>query len=791
MRSWLLDLRHGCRSIFRARAFAASAVGTMALAITALVTIFTVVDRVLLRPLPFDGSARVVQLCETSPSIGSACSASPLNVQDLARAASTLEAAGVARGEPFVAVMNGERIGIRGAIVSPGFFDVLAIRASVGRLFADSDLPRGANQVAIVSYGFWRDRLGGSPNAIGRTLLVDSREVRLIGVLPQGAYIPYFEGVQMWKPVTAGIDDAGNRAWRGFAALARVRKGVSRAAVDAELTSRYSQLAAEHPATNRDWAVRIENLRDRIVRPVRQPVLLFQLAVAMLLLIACANVAGLLLVRTAARDAEFAIRTALGAGRLRLARQMFAEGLAMSSVSVAIGLAGAAFALSALRALAPPEMPRLVEVQIDARIALIACAMAVVTAAAFSLVPVGRPQTSTALRAQRHGGSRRHLQQVFAATQLALALALLASAGLVTRAFLRLSRWEPGFDRASVQTSWLVAPPDRVGRIDAGVDALLAARAAVAALPGVEHAGLVSAGPLFGGVETGSLQVADQPDAGVWTVNWFDADEGLFPTLGITASRGRLIAATDTFGSERVAVVNDVLARQVFGGLDVVGRRIVVDRYESTIVGVVPAIIPAPGVLARPEVYWPIRQYRRYAAYLVIREARGAPPSAAAVRRALAAAVPVIDASALRPLESRFADALIAPRFSMWLALAFAIAAAAVAAVGRYAVIAAAVMHRRHEIGVRLALGASPGDMAAAFMRETLTLFAVGSIVGLALMAMIGRGLARVLHCVPPTDPVAIGAAFAVLAVAAVSAGYLPARRASQVDPLTTLRSDG
>lgn len=788
MLNWLQDVRHGTRALIRARGFAVSAIGTMALAIGAVVTIFTVVDRVLLRPLPFTGAARVVQLCEVSPETGPFCSASPLNVDDLARESQVIDAAGVARGEGFAVELDGARVGLRGAIATPGFFDVVGLRAELGRLLEPGDMPQGSNHVVIVSHAFWRDRLGASPAAVGMLLRVDSRDVRVIGVLPDEAYIPYFDGVQMWKPASAGLDDAGRREWRGFTGVARMREGVSWPAAEAGLVARYRELARLYPDENAGWDLRVESLRDRIVRPIRQPVLLFQVAVGMLLLIACANVAGLLLVRTAGRDAEFAIRRALGAGRWRLRRQMFAEGLVLSIVSAVIGLGIAAFALRTLRTLAPADMPRLAEVQIDARIALATFALAVLTAVAFSLVPAGRRSMVASLRAQRHGGARGRLPQVFAAAQLALALALLASAGLVTRAFVRLAAWEPGFDRGHVQTAWLVAPPDRVGPIDAAVTALLSAREAVAALPGVEGAGLVSAGPLFGGSETGALRLPDRPGAGEWTVSWFDADEGYFPALGVRALRGRLITRDDTYGADRVAVINDTLARQVFGDEDAIGRRIVIGDYASTVVGVVPAMVPEPGAVPRPEVYWPIRQYRRYAAYLVVRVAPGAAPSPAVMQRAIHDAVPVIDAPLARPLETRFAAAMIAPRFSMWLALAFALAAGAVAAVGLYAVVAAAVAGRKHEIGVRLALGATPERMAASFLTQALVLVAAGGAAGLGLVLLSGRLLSRVLYGLPPADPLVLGAAFVLLAAAAAIAAYLPARRAARVDPLTTLR---
>ncbi|HET9369159.1 MAG TPA: ADOP family duplicated permease [Vicinamibacterales bacterium] len=790
MWNWLQDIRLGARSIGRAKGFAASAIGTMAIAIAATVTIFTVVDRVLLRPLPFTGAERVVQLCETSASTAGYCSVSPLNIEDLARGATHIEVAGVARTQSVAAEIGGERIRLSGAFVTAGLFDTLALRPVAGRLLTSEDLAAGPNQVAVVSHDFWRHRLGAAPDAVGSILHADGKDIRIVGVLSSAFAIPELRGIDLWRPISASPDDPGNRAWRGFSGFARIKNGSHRALADAELQERYRQLVSDYPDANAGWTLHLEDLRERLVRPVRQPILLFQVAVSLLLLIACANVGGLLMIRTASRRPEFAIRNALGAGRGRLLRQMFAEGLILSSASAIVGLGIAALTLSALRGIAPPDMPRLAEVGLDVRIVVVTCGLAILIAGIFGVLPVGGGGVVSALRAQRHGGSAR-VSRIFAMAQLAFAFGLLASAGMVTRAFVALAGWQPGFDRTRLVTSWLVAPPDRVGSIDAGVDALLNGRASTLSLAGVEAAGLVSAGPLFGGSETGALRLAESPTGNPWTVTWFDADEGYFPALGVRALRGRLIEATDTFGSERVAVINDTLARQVFGEANPLGRRITVDTYTSIIVGVVPTILTAPGATPRPEVYWPIRQYRRYAAYLVVRTSADTPLSQAALSRTVTTATPILDVGAPRTLDTRLADAIVAPRFSMWLALAFALAAGAVASTGLYAVIAAAVADRRHEIGVRLALGATPRRMAATFMWQTLTLIAIGGAAGLLLVILSGRVLTRMLYGLPALDLIAIVSAYALLTVAGCLAGYVPAHRTYRIDPVITLRGDG
>jgi putative ABC transport system permease protein len=793
MSSLLQDLRFAMRALTRSRGYAVSVIGTMALGIGAVTTMFTLLNGVLLRPLPFDGSERVVQLCETSPKVGSACVASPANVADLAQQSTTLEAAGVARGESFNLDTTDGRVPVRGAVATPGFFAALGIHAATGRLLVTADLPEGANGVALVSHAFWQSHMGGAADAVGSSIHLDGRDVLVVGVLPEQAFVPLLEGVDLWKPITASIDDTTDRAWRGFEALGRARPGVSRAALATELGTLHRALVAAYPEANDGWTLAIAGLRDQIVRPVRSTLWLFQAAALLLLGIACANVAGLLLVRGMSRDAEFAIRTALGAGRGRLVRQLLAEGLLVSVAGAIAGLPLAALATQAVVRLAPPNVPRLAEVTVDGRVALVTFGVAALTALIFGLVPLrGRSagRATGALRAQRHGGVSARLQSSFVVLELALAFALVASTGLVIRAFARVSSWDAGFDRTGVVMTWLLAPPDRVGTVDAAVDALTRAREAAATVPGILAAGLTSAGPLSGWEESGELRLADRADAGTWPVVWFDGDRGYFETLGVRPRRGRLIAATDTPASPAVAVVNETLVRQVFGAASPLGRRIAVDGYASEIVGVVPDLPPAPGEPAKPAVYWPIRQYRRFAAHLVLRGMPGAALPDASVRRAIAEAAPVVETSSFQPIETLFGRRLVGPRFNMWLAAVFALVAVALSAVGVYAVVAFSVVNRTREIGVRMALGASPRRMTAHFVRRTLRLVGAGTMVGLALAVVAGQGLGSLLFGLPPFDPAVLAGAVAVFVLVAACAGYLPARRASRVDPLNALRAE-
>jgi predicted permease len=791
MRTLLHDLRFAVRALRRTPWHTTAVAATLALGMGSALTIFSVLYGVLLRPLPFPGSDRVVQLCEMSLKTRAACVASPANVADLARQATVIDAAGVARRETFTAESERGRFSVDGAVVTPGFFAAVGLRADAGRLFVADDLPPGRNGVAVVSHAFWRGHLGGDTMAVGRSLRLDGRDFRIVGVLPHDAVVPDLGDVEIWKPLTASIDDVANRSWRGFTGLARAREGERRESVVAELEAIHRQLVAAYPDDNKGWTLRVDGLRDRMVRPVQSMLWIFQAAGLVVLAIACANVAGLLLVRGAARDAEFAIRTSLGAGRSRLVRQLLFEGLLVSTAGGLAGLALAAAGTRALVRVAPLGLPRLSDVTVDLPVALAAAGLAGLTTVVFGLVPlarrsVGRP--AGALRAQRTGAGAR-LQVTFVVAQLSLAVTLLFGAGLVGRALQRVSVWEPGFDRRNLTNSWLLASPDRFGTPDDAVAALLRARDIAAGTPGVVSAGLVSAGPLFGGEETGELRVAGSEGDGR-TVTWFDADEGYLPALGVRPLKGRLIAPIDTGSDPHVAVVNDTLARLVFGQTDPIGRHVTVDGYTSAIVGVIPTLLPArPDVAPRPEIYWPLRQYKRYAAYLVLRTGSGTAADAD-VRRRLAADVPDVQIFGAQSIDALFESTLGAPRFNTWLIGLFALIALVLAEVGLFGTIAYTVSTRARDIGVRMALGATPRSIAAAVVTRTLSLTCAGVVLGLLFAVPLSSWLSGLLYGFPALDPPVLILTMTASAAVSALAGYVPARRASRVDPVRVLRAE-
>jgi predicted permease len=799
MATLIQDLRFGLRTLVKAPAFFVTIVATIALGIGATTAIFTVVDRVVLRPLQFPDSERTVMLCETSPKVADYCVASPPNVADWARAVPALESAGVARSESFVAEADGHSFGVRGGIATGGFFATIGARPALGRLLEDRDLDRAANQVVVVTDGFWRQHLHGDMAVIGRPITLDGRPFRVVGVLPADAYIPAYDFVEAWKPLTASIDDTDNRNWRGFTAIGRLAPGATVRALDAQLAVARANLAAAYPASNADWGLRTVGVREQIVGSVSAMLWLFLGAVGLVLLVACANVGSLLLVRASTRAPEFALRASLGAGRWRLVRQVLTESLVIAAAGGCVGLLAAMFTTRLLVRLAPTNIPRLDEVAVDGRVALFTLALTTVAAIVFGLVPAqqaARANLSATLKTSRQtdrGGAR--LRSTLVVVELALALVLLIGAGLLTRAFGRLLAWDPGFDRTGLTVAWMMAPSGTYKTGQDAVAVLERAREQVAAVPGVVSVGLGSAGPLFGGgIETGALAIDGAPPERADrapVVQWYDADANYFSALGRRIVRGRGLSTTDTDGAPAVAVVNEAFAARFFPGDTPLGRRVTVQNHAADIVGVVSDVRPSrPDRATPPEIFWPIRQYPRWAAYLVMRIAPEVPGVEPLVRARIEAVDRNVQVTRFTPIDRLFTNTLVSPRFNLVLIGAFALTAILLAAVGVYGVVAQTVASRTREIGLRIALGATPSRLVAEVVGRSAKLAIVGMGVGLAVSLASGRLLASLLYGVPYTDAITLVTTVAMFLTVAIAAGYIPARRASRVDPLTALRAE-
>jgi putative ABC transport system permease protein len=792
------DMRYALRTLIRAPGFTAVAVITLALGIGANTAIFSVVDSILLRPLPVADPDRLVSLCETNPAIAGFCIASPTNVEDWSQQSRSFAAIGIARDWPFILKTDEGVEGINGGIATPDFFDVLQFTPALGRLFVPDDLEPGNNRVVVLTHATWRSRFGSDATIVGRTLTLDDESFTVIGVLPADAVVPRMEHYQVWAPLHFHPREARRRSWRGFRALGRLADGATIAEARAEMATIANRLAGEYPETNDGWGVRLVPLHEQVVGSVRPMLLVFLGAVGFVLLIGCANVANLLLARSASRRRELAVRTALGASRGRLVRLLLGESVLLAVIGGAAGLLLAVWAVNTFVSLAPGGIPRLDEVGMDGRVLAFALLISLLTSVVFGLVP-SLQATSLDLNAELKEGDRGSssgrlgVRGLLVISEVALALMLLIGAGLLTQSFATLLRWKPGFDQSNLLTVWLLASSGKYETGDQVVSVFRQAAAEVEALPSVESVGRTSAGPLFGGRETDEFHIGGrpQPNPGEGPVaRWFDVGPNYFATLGISLLKGRSFEETDARGAEPVAIINESAVQRYWPGEDPLGQRITIYGRTMTVVGVVTDVRPLrPGTPIDPEIYWPQTQVPRYATYLLIRTKTDPSSAVQGVRARLQQLDPDM-ISGFMTLDQRVARELVAPRFNMLLVGIFASVALLLAAIGIYGVIAYTVARRAREMGIRMALGAQRWDIVKAVVVQGMVPTTIG--VGLGLVGAVGltRVLDTLLFGVNPTDPVTFAAVAITLAAVAALACYIPARRATRVDAVVALREE-
>jgi putative ABC transport system permease protein len=766
---------------------------TAALGVGSATAIYTLAHSILLRPLPFPGSERVVALCEVAAEDAGYCVASPPNVRDLARLAPGIEAAGVARTWRFRRPSGAEPSSVNVGIATPGFLQTYSADLLHGRMFTDAELQQGANDVLVLSYALWQRWAGANPDVVGQSTTLDGREFRIIGVLAPDVWIPQFEHAEAWAPLTTTPDNPEQRDWRGFVAAARLRATVNLDQARDQLRTAYASLAAEYPDLMSGFDLQVVRLRDQLGGEVRPMLTLFGVAVVCLLLIACANVANLLIVRAQGRAAEVAVRSALGAGRVRLAAHMLTESLVLGAAGGVAGLALATGLVALGLRWAPAGIPRVDEVAVDTQAAIFAVAVSLATALLFGFVPalrVARADISSVLRSGRFGDrDAARTRRGILVLQLALAMTLLTGAGLGIRGFVGLLRWDPGFDRQGLVTTWVSAD---YSQFESGADivrAFAAAAAEIAAIPGVDAIGQSSAGPLFGGIETGTLVISGRvdPDEAV-PVQWFDIGPGYFDALGVSLRRGRGLTPQDDAGSAPVAVVNESFVRRFGPDGDLLGTEVVVADHAATVVGVVGDVRPLYGnEPVRPAVYWPKAQFERGATYFILRTALAPEVVERLARARLGTNFDRLAFTRFGSLQERLDGALVTPRFQVLLLVGFAAAALLLAGVGTYAIVAYTVAQDTHAIGVRLALGARPARIVRQVLGSGVRLALVGGGLGVLGALALGGWLEATLYGVSSTDPVTLAIVVGIFIAITMLACWLPARRASSVDPVAVL----
>ena len=805
VRAILQDVHYAARMLRRQPGFTIVAVLTLALGIGANSAVFTVVNGVLLRPLPYRDPDRLVVLLfgrqgRTTPWL------SPLNYRDLVDQSATFQDA--AAFTPVTSNLTGaadpERID--GASVSWNYFNVLGVTMREGRGFVAAE-GSGSGDVAVIGEGLWRRRFGGQAAAVGSTIWLDGHARTIVGIAPADVALP--AKAEFWKPLIFRPTDLSPRS-RGaqwISVVARLKPDGDAARSTAALQTVAARLAAEYEAINGGTTALAVPLHQRMVQNVRQTLLVLLGAVGFVLLIACVNVANLLLARAQSRAREVAVRAALGAGRARLVAQFLAESILLGLLGGAAGLAGAFWCTKALVALGPASIPRLADVTIDLPVLAFTFAIAVGTSVIFGLLPalsassgaVARFIGSAGRGAVGPAGSR--LRRALVVGEMALAVVLLVGAGLLIRSYQQLQHVSPGFDPDGVVTFNLSLPEAKypmAPQISAFTTTLLSR---LRAEPGVDAAAAVFGLPFAGGFSASTSfrnpskpDTADSPTAGMRIVS-----PDYFRTLRIPLVTGRLFDERDDDSAPEVVLINQQTARRYFPGENPLGQQIRVGvslarearSNSKTIVGIVGDVkYGRLDAETPPEIYLPHAQHAVDEFTIAVRTAGDPMAFAPTLRRNVAAIDRELPIAKIEPMAAVIGASIAERRFTMLLLSAFAAVAVALAAIGIYGVLAYLVSQRTQEIGVRLAIGAAPGDVARLFLGEGARLALVGLAAGVAGAAAATRALSALLFGVTATDPLTFAAVAGTLALVALAAAYVPARRAARVDPMVALRND-
>lgn len=804
------EIRTSWRALVRRPALAAGVVVTLALGIGANTAIFSVVYGVLIRPLPFPDPGRLVAIWETNLSAGIAkMVAAPPNVRDWRTATDAFVDIGAFTGGDGTLALGGETLGITVAHLSPNLFDVLGVPAEIGRTFGATDT--GAE--VVLSNAFWRRRFGADPGVVGRRLLISGVSREVTGVMPASFTFPpaiSFEDTSRPEPADVyvpypwtGMVMADNRGAHYLTVIGRLQPAVSSPAAEARLQSMAASLAKAHADTNTGWSVLVAPLDGEIVSRVRPALLLLFAAVGLVLLLACTNSAHLLLARSLERQRELSVRLALGATRGRLVRQLLAEGLILSGLGGALGLLLAVWGVRLLVAAAPASVPRLDDVRVDAPTLVATLFCAVAAAVLSSLAPIARTlrhrsEFTLRERASTQSGGTRLAQRVILALEAGLSVVLVVAAVFVGQSFLYLRGMDLGFQPDHLLIFHVTLTGDRYAEGPQRTTFVQGLLERLQALPGVTSAGMIDAAPLADDRQGTSFEIEGRPmfPAGHEpVVNFSFVSPGYFETMDVALTAGRTFSASDRDGSEPVAIINQAMARQYFAGEDPIGRRIHLGINLQTgrrIVGVV-ADEHHESVAAdpRPGAFVPVYQLpfsRRFAVF--VRTANDPAALGGATREVVHGLDPALAVYDARPMTAVVASSLETSHFSAWLVGAFAGMALALALLGVYGVASHVVAGRTGELGIRAALGATPGDLLRTVLGPTLAVAAAGLVAGLIMTAGFSRMLSSLLAGVSAADPRPYLLAAGAVLVTALVAAWIPARRAAKVDPLSALRAE-
>jgi putative ABC transport system permease protein len=798
------DVRYGVRVLLRSPGFTAVAILVTALAIGANTAIFSVINAVLLRPLPYGNPERMVTVWGTQSRRG--VTRAPFSYPDFADFhAQSNSFDGLAAYTDASASLAGRDAPeqITGEVTSADFFKALGVQSALGRAFAPDDEQSGVSGVVVISHGTWQHRFGGEQNIIGRQVTLDGKSRTVIGVLPADFQFPFStESPEYFLPINPKDDLDKERGAHYLSVIGRLKPGVTAQQAAAEMKGIAARLEQQYPTTDASRGINIVGAQDDMVSTLRPTLLILLGAVGFVLLIACANVANLLLARASRRGREIALRVALGASRARIVRQLLTESLVLSLAGGALGLLVAAWGVRLISSFVPADIPRFSETGLDPTVLAFTLAASVLTGLVFGLAPALSASKLDLNESLKEGGrgatggrARNRVRSLLIVSEVALSLVLLVGAGLLVKSFLKLRNTDPGFNPENVLTASISLPSAQYSEDARIAQFYRQAIERVSQLPGVESVGAITPLPLSDNGMSITFYPKDGPPPrpGEELVSAARvASPDYFRTMGVPVVEGRAFSDADRADTQKVVIINQTLARKFFPGADPLGRQLHLglNDLDAVIVGVVGDVRHQTlDKEAGPEFYVPFAQVPFGDMSLVVRTRTDDPAGLSApLRGAVQAVDKDIPLFKLQTMRSLIGHSVARQRFSMTLIAVFAGLALALAMAGIFSVMSFLVAQRTHEIGIRMALGAQRRDILRMVVSHAMRLALVGVVVGLLAAFALTREMASLLYQVSTTDPLIFGGIAALLALVALAACLVPARRATKVDPMVALR---
>ncbi len=794
------DIRFGFRMMRKNRVSTVIVVLALALGIGANSAIFSVMNTLLLRPLPFANPERIMAVWSTFKDNRRALM-SPANFKDVREQSQSFQHLSTYFTRNYNLTGGDQPEAVEAAVVSANFFDVLGVKAAAGRTFLPEEEQGGQNPVVILSHGLWQRHFGSNPGLLGQTVKLNGRGYNVVGIMPPGINFP--DETKLWVPLVLNPEALKDREYHHLNMIGRLKDGVPAEQAGAEINTIASRLAQQYPQSNAQRGMRVISLHEDLVGDIRLALIILTCSVAFILLIACANVANLLLARAVARQREIAVRLALGASRVRLLRQFLTESILIALLSGAVGLLLAQVGIDLLISLSPSNIPRLAETSIDGRVLGFTLLMSLLTGVVFGVAPALRLSKTDFNESLKEGkgsgagGSRsRRMQGWLVVAEVALSMMLLVGAGLLLKSFLRLWNVQPGFDAQNVITMELSLSPSKYGTRQQVANFYQQLLSSLQTVPNVESVAAVSHLPISGKNLGLGYSVVGRPLLGPGEApsgHYRAVSPNYFRTMQVPLKKGRDFTERDTRESPQVAIINETLARTQFPNEDPLGKQLLIEEEKAPreIVAVVGDIKHIKlDAEAKPEIYVPYLQLTLPSMALVVRTSSDPTQMFNAVRQKVLSLDPEQPVYNMKTMEQYISASIAQQRFSGTLIGVFALIAVILAVLGIYGVIAYSVSQRSRELGIRIALGATPGHILKLVVRNGMTQVLIGVTIGLAASLFLTKVISSLLYGVSATDPTIFVAIPALFIVVALTACYIPARRATKVDPLSVLKAE-